>query len=655
MSKTTLLLGIHSHQPVGNFDHVVIDATARSYRPFFETLYKFEGFKFGAHFSGWLLEFIKTHDEKLFDLIRKMSLRGQIEWFSGGYYEPILASIPSADRRRQIGKLSSFIENNFGQKPKGLWLTERVWDASIIADLVAVGIEYVIVDDYHLLTAGVSEERLGGYYNTENGGEKLSLFPVSKKLRYQVPFWEHEQVIKNIAAVKDAAIVFDDGEKFGVWPGTHDWVYTKGWLENFVSGVLASEEIEAGHFRDYFAKNPPLGLAYPSEVSYSEMGEWSLAADDAAQLEYLKKQIDSLTMHAHGERFVRGATWKNFLVKYSESGRIHRRMLALSKHNPQNDTEFEDALLKAQCNDCLWHGIFGGLYLPNLRDNAWQFLIAAEDRIAPQNGISLESWNLDGRTQARLYSQPLIVGFEPTGGMLTELNLRKERFNLLNTLQRRREVYHAKIAVKSEASADGLRTIHDAALSADQAALEHLIVDRNQRGGFVDHLVEADFNPHSFFAQSYTEFELLSGTNYELTGDETAIALKTETIKKRVKLLANSLVVETEVAATVANDRRYVQEHNFHFANLKETTINAQGANDDHNFEAAKELIIVDSYLKKQIVLIASVPFEAFTHPVYTVSQSESGVDLTCQGVAIALVFGEARAISVTLEIREAK
>ena len=37
-----------------------------------------------------------------------------------------------------------------------------------------------------------------------------------------------------------AAIYFDDIEKFGIWPETYQWVYEKGWLDNFIQGVLAS-------------------------------------------------------------------------------------------------------------------------------------------------------------------------------------------------------------------------------------------------------------------------------------------------------------------------------------------------------------------------------------------------------------------------------
>lgn len=75
---------------------------------------------------------------------------------------------------------------------------------------------------------------------------------------------------------------------------------------------------------------------------------------------------------------------EKLFVKYPESNRIHKRVLELStkaKHLKKKNEKFLDNLLKAQCNDALWHGIFGGLYLPNLRDNAYRYIIKAEKEI----------------------------------------------------------------------------------------------------------------------------------------------------------------------------------------------------------------------------------------------------------------------------------
>lgn len=652
--KTSLLLGVHSHQPVDNFDHVVLEATAKSYRPFFETLYSYPKFKFSAHYSGWLLEFIQKHDAPLFAMMCEMSKRGQIEWFTGGFYEPVLASIPSTDRKKQITKLSDFIETHFGQRPKGLWLTERVWDASIVGDLADLGIEYAMVDDYHLLCTGLDRDRLNGWYVTENGGKKLGLFPISKALRYQVPFWEHGTVAQNVAKIEGAAVIFDDGEKFGVWPGTYEWVYEKGWLKSFVETVLKSDGIEPALYRDYAAAHAPLGVVYPPDVSYYEMGEWSLRPHEALKLEHLKKQLEGMGLADEAERFTRGATWKNFLVKYDESARIHRRMLALSAKNPGNDAAFDDALMKAQCNDVLWHGIFGGLYLPSLRDTAWRYLIEAENRLQPADGVLLEDWNFDGHAEARLVSKRLIAGFEPKGGMLSELHLRGQKFNLLNTLSRRAEAYHDRIEKIDAQSADEgtIKTIHDAKLKADETALKHLVCDRYLRGGFIDHIVHAGFDPDRFFTQRYTEIEPLGNRFYTLKADNGGITLDAGLLSKRVVLDADTLSVTTRILNAAPG---YAQEHNFHFAETNRVLINGRTALETRVFEPALTLTLADPWLKETITLAADRPFEAMCHPLYTVSQSEAGVDLTCQGVAIALFFGELKSgadITVNLSLK---
>jgi alpha-amylase/alpha-mannosidase (GH57 family) len=225
MKKVKLLFGIHCHQPVDNFHNIVFEAIEKSYKPFFQTVINYD-FKFAVHFSGWLLEFIKNNDKELFNLMKKASDKGIVEFFTGGYYEPVLASIPSDDRKIQIEKLNRFIKENFGQEVKGLWLTERVWESSIVKDLVEVGIDYVMVDDYHFISNGYEKESLHGYYLTEEEGKKLKIFPIDKTLRYITPFKPVDRVMQYLKSIKGkAGIIFDDGEKFGIWPGTYKWVY----------------------------------------------------------------------------------------------------------------------------------------------------------------------------------------------------------------------------------------------------------------------------------------------------------------------------------------------------------------------------------------------------------------------------------------------
>ena len=383
MKKTALLLGLHCHQPVDNFHEVLEEAIAKSYLPFFEIAAEYPEFAFSVHYSGWLLEYIRDHAPKLFTLMQKLAERGQVEFLTGGFYEPILASIPSRDRRAQIDKLSNFIEEYFGQRPKGLWLTERVWDGAITKDLIKCGIEYVVVDDYHFISSGFDQEKLNGYFLTEEEGQVLKLFPINKNLRYQIPFAPEKEscsYLESIAAEEiSAGVIFDDGEKFGIWPQTYEWVYEKGWLKRFIEAVLESKVIETMTYEAYLQTARPISLAYLPTTSYFEMGEWSLRPHDALELEKVKHALADEFPAETIEKFVKGSIWKNFLVKYYESNQIHKRMIALSSNAKRKNPDFMENLYKAQTNDVLWHGVFGGIYLPNLRDNAWRFIIGCEN------------------------------------------------------------------------------------------------------------------------------------------------------------------------------------------------------------------------------------------------------------------------------------
>ncbi|MBM2828993.1 MAG: retaining alpha-glucosidase, partial [Actinobacteria bacterium] len=53
--QRVLLLCLHNHQPVGNFDFVLEEATRCAYLPFLETLWRFPGIKATLHYSGYLL------------------------------------------------------------------------------------------------------------------------------------------------------------------------------------------------------------------------------------------------------------------------------------------------------------------------------------------------------------------------------------------------------------------------------------------------------------------------------------------------------------------------------------------------------------------------------------------------------------------------
>lgn len=652
----TFLFGIHCHQPVDNFGHAVREAIEHSYLPLFRILSRFEDFRFSVHFSGWLLEKIAAEVPELFALMEMMSRRKQIEWLGGGYYEPILASIPSADRRGQIDKLSALIETLFGQRPRGAWLAERVWSDEIIPDLAACGIEYTLVDDYHFWRAGFEGEACEGYYITESGGETVKLFPIHKRLRYQLPFAPVEEAVEAILSSR-TSICFDDGEKFGLWPHTHEWVYEQGWLESFLKSVSETPRIQTSHFSTYLSVYPPRGLAYLPNTSYYEMGSWAYGPLQSQMSEKAKNILAEHFGERHAQSLLGGGTWKNFLVKYPEANHIHKRMLMLSRSAGKAESqEYREWIYKAQTNDVLWHGVFGGLYLPNLRDNAYRYLIEAQALLCEVrgHGIEIVDIDMDGYDEISLCNSTMhMILNTRDGGMIVELDRMEKKFNLQNTLSRHQESYHG-VAVEKPAMqehAGGIQTIHHAHHGLSPEAEEALQFDFYRRGSFVDHFCGNDITLAALKRCDYTEYGDFAVSPFHVVEHaENWVVLKREgnvagsavSLQKNYRIEDDALYVSYLIEKPTRSDLIHLCELNLHFANPAELVIHVDGElveEREITLYEMRTLSIADPYLDETMVIEWSRECTLHLHGVSTVSQSEQGIELTQQGIMVAFAF----------------
>ncbi len=677
--QTALLLGLHCHQPVDNFHHVVDEAIEKSYKPFFEVASKYKDFKFSLHYSGWLLEYIKKSDEELFSLMRVLAQNGQIEFLTGGFYEPILASISSSDRKAQIKKLNDFIEENFNQAPKGLWLSERVWDSAIVKDLIHCGIEYVVVDDYHFIAAGFDKKNLNGYFLTEDEGEILKIFPINKHLRYTIPFENPLKVKEYLESIGDeiisAGVIFDDGEKFGIWPKTHEWVYEKKWLENFIEEILKSDIVKCMLYKEYLHISKPISLAYLPITSYMEMGEWALGAKENIELHKIENALEKDFSKDDIEKFVKGSIWKNFLVKYPEANRIQKRYTELS-NNKIEDENYLESLYKAQTNDVLWHGVFGGIYLPNLRDNAYRFIIDCENiRYFEKECTEIKDINLDGYDEIKCVSKNLITIFDTkSGAQLVEFDIRDRSFNLQNGMSRYFESYHEKILnpssskketqkpKNSDEDEDCISTIHEINEDIDKykKIIRH---DWHTKNSFIDHITDFEANLQSFDASNFNEYGDFANQPFELVyakdqkvklrryGGIYKNSQKTDArVTKSFHTKDERIDFEISILSKTKERFYYLLEHNFHFANLKDLKITAQslnqnshikvdGVNESFEILNSNILMIFDKYTKKEITIEFSKAADIFLSPLDTVSQSESGFELTNQALSLGFKF----------------
>ncbi len=503
--RLTFCFGIHNHQPIGNFDHVLVEATERAYRPFLERLHARPEVRLVVHCTGSLLEWLRERARGTFDLLGDLASRGQVELLGGGFYEPILAILPDRDKRGQIERLSAFLHANFGVRPRGMWLAERVWEPHLPRVLAAAGIEYVLVDDSHFALTGLDVEALGGYYLTEEQGAVVRVFPISQRLRYLIPFSDVDATLEYLRARRGrvaAVTMVDDGEKFGVWPGTHAHVYEQGWLDRFFDRLLATEWLELATLAEVADRVPASGRVYLPTASYREMGEWALPAQ-AGQL--LARATHDVSELAEGERFttfLRGGFWRSFLVKYPEVADTYWKMLRLSRavHDALDAApddpgllEAREALWRGQANDAYWHGVFGGCYLPHLRRAVKSALLDCERRLAAAVGGAGIAWsredgNGDGREEIFVRTPALAVTLNPAlGGAVTELGFLPKALDLADVIARRAEAYHDQVRAGGRpGDAAAVRTIHETPTAKEIGLAAVLAYDGLRRGSLLE-------------------------------------------------------------------------------------------------------------------------------------------------------------------------
>ena len=666
MSRTvSLLLGVHAHQPVGNFPEVMEDAHQRCYKPFLETLYRYPGFKFALHSSGWLLEWLFTQHPEDMNLLREMAARGQVEFFGAGDMEPVLAVIPYRDRISQLAAMSDRLEQYFGQRPEGAWLTERVWEATVVPALADAGIRYAMVDDYHFLCAGAERAQLTGYHTTEEDGRRLDLYPISEALRYRLPFSPAQEAVAYVESLAEesgdaAAIYFDDIEKFGIWPETYNWVYERGWLKDFIEGVLASKVIRSAHFRDHHRETRTHGVVYLPTVSYSEMGEWTLPAPAARRYAELVHAAQHEGVLERDRPYIRGGIWKNFLTRYPEANWAHKRMLGLSARLaalPEGlvRQDLVELLHESQANDAYWHGLFGGIYLPHLRRALWHAMLQLErrlDALQPRPQLATGDLDLDGREEVFLSSLALQAVVRPDKeAAVIELSSYALAQNFADTLRRYEEHYHDKAkagaGATKEHAGEGIASAHDVVRFKHEIKPEDLTPDTRTRG---------------LFAESWTDFGQKLPVEYATTFVQgSAVLCMGSAGEIRIAKIYSVRDNLLSVAFKTVGEGRLSTRLNIAMpccdGPAGRYVVNGEtvgGFGQSFTWDSQADLDLEDHYLGGAIRLRASVPARIKAQPHYTVSQSEAGFEKIMQAVELTLTWEVGGPFEVTLQLEVA-
>src|SRR5664280_475436 len=497
----SLALVLHNHQPVGNFGWVIEDVYEHAYSPMLHALERHPGIRLGLHYTGPLLQWMGANRPNAIAQIRGLVERGQVEIVGGGFYEPILVTLPDRGRR-------------------------------------------------------------------------LTVFGTEQGLRYRIPFKPVEDLISYLRerTTPDGRFVGmmgDDGEKFGAWPGTFEYCWSR---EHWVDRMFEAIEREAGWLvtvtpSEWLTGHRPTTRAYFPTASYVEMTEWVLPPDETPVFAGLLERARERGLP--DARFLRGGFWRNYMARYREINDLHKQMLrasekvaAMGPRGAAGTTGTGEAgsggaasgdaararaldhLYQGQSNDCYWHGLFGGIYIVHMRMATLSHLIAAEDAAdmaaasafedladaakaaeawegASPYGARLFDTDLDSLDEVLFTSPGQTVVVDPAEGAgISSWDLRASRVALASVLRRRSEAYHERLiahdraaeeaaigATEAEAlaaegavpgghaaaaAADAPKTIHDTVNVKESGLAAFLRYDRHERRSGLVHLLPAD-------------------------------------------------------------------------------------------------------------------------------------------------------------------
>lgn len=580
-----LVLVLHHHQPCGQLPWTVTDAVTDCYAPLLKVLLKHPYIKVALHYSGPLLEMLGEAHSSVLDDIKILLERRQIELLGGAWWEAILPIWPQCDQKSQLQLTRERLKTLFQSDPQGAWLPERVWEPELARTLLESDYRWTLLDDNGLKNAGVPPQNLHQVNRTVEG---LNILSIDARLRQLIPWHSVDEVIGYLSALhqesSEAICVYaDDAEKFGSWPGTHQLIYE----ENYLEDLLIALENNAGWLQTALPSacvegNQSNAALQIPPTSYPEMLEWS-----------------------------RGH-WRHFLMRYSESRDMYEAVLRA----PRNVVALPH-VLKAQCNDVYWHGVFGGLYLPHLRQAVYGAVAQAELTVPEP---AMETTDSD---DIFLKNSRQMLGLRAQGGQLFLWLDFATRHNWTATLRHYRET----------------------------DAPETAPADWYARGVGIDHFLGDAATPESVACGQFPEQGDFAGERWQLQAHQNEGSLQAVLarrggvwqedaflpleIKKTIVMPLHDNGYQIQYEITNPGDRMlrlwWACEWNLTASGsgLPERSLTANDAEWDfeqtHHWDAISSWGLNDRWLNRQIRWSADQQFGMWAIPFQTVSRHESG------------------------------
>jgi 4-alpha-glucanotransferase len=504
----SLIIGTYNSIPIGYKDDTIEERYQASIKPFLSLIYENSNIPVTLHYSGILLEWFDEKHPEVLILLSEMVRNKSVEILGGGYYDPILPLIPVTDRVGQIEYLTTFIRKKIGKRPRGGWITERVWETNLALTLKNNGIDFIFLDDWHLNLAGLNGSSVFQPYITEEQGKGVLVFPISNTFTSQIGTISPAAMVDHIVQLSakddhEMVVIMMDGLSFSSTSKSNNASFA--WLQEFfIETERHKESIDAVLPGVYARSASPRSKVYFPSAMRREISSLPFPIDQQAVLHKLEKE------GGESSSFLRAGYFRQFLSKYHESNLLYAKMMYVymlvnqirGDRSRKKTAKYQ--LWKGQCNSAYWHGPSGCLYRSCVRKAAYSALIEAE-KITRERGIFKTSLtavdiDMDGGDEFLYQGQTLNAYTHRLGGVLFELDYLPRCWNFLDTMTRYRELEHDT---------------------------QHACFDTYHRSAFIDHFMPADDTIEAFasgrqieqgnFIEREFEIESLDRDHKEIT------------------------------------------------------------------------------------------------------------------------------------------
>ena len=487
------------------------------------------------------------------------------------------------------------------------------------------------MDDRHFLVSGFEREQLHEPWTTEHSGRRVTLVPIDERLRYLVPFQPPAETVEYLRQLRSEgrplAVLADDGEKFGGWPGTREWVYEKGWLDQFLSAMgraVGRGEVQLDHTLRGRGRGAQRRARLPADrIVPRDGGVGPSARGGAPPRAALERDLGEPGLAGPRGSLMRGSALAELpgpLLRIEpdaqeDAGALGAALRGRGGRRPDLAAA-RRAIGRAQCNDAYWHGVFGGLYLPFLRAAIWRELAAAEGVLRRGTSLNYELLDLDadGREEIWIHGPDFSALVAPhRGGVIEEFTVFEDGINYADVLTRREEAYHELGGTAGAAGPkdeSGAPSIHDleGRLRMDELPPR----DHEDRALLTERVLEAGTSQASYFRGEYRP----------------AWRVREAVLSWRVEVGSMAL----QVICTATRDGSPIFEKRLQFGPAGQLRVDYQW---NASAFPAGSWFAPELSLSAPLEVTCTPAAEIWRHEIATVAKSERGLEETRQGTSL--------------------